>query len=141
MILAFEPRFVPLVQNGTKVHTLRSDVKGRWHKGRKIHLWEKSPHRGGKPFELNGKHELICTGVEECHIAVECKGARLHTIVRIGGSGMIGAYQLTNAEKAMFWRRDGFSSEEEALAYFYPDSSQFNDGDAHLFEARLIHWT
>lgn len=115
MILGFKSAFVPQIQDGTKIHTIRQGH--RWQRGQAIHFYQNVRQPTMSKFRddatvtstqtlriLNGRHLFI----ENRHIL----GAELEELAR----------------------RDGFPNAELLLKWF-------RDTHGPDFEGQLIHWT
>ena len=134
MILSFNKKFVPLIQSGQKIHTIREDKTGRWKQGMKIHFYEGNLRNGGKPFEACKRHEAdfndgksglgVCTYVQYVKIALSCG----KVIVCIDGE------YLSDRGVAIFAQNDGLTM-VEFLNWFFPD------GKDNVLFMKLIHWT
>lgn len=129
MLLGFKKRFVPLVEDGSKTHTIRAKRKLRPRAGETCHCYTGLRQKGAR---LLGRWK--CVKVEEIKI-YECGGGRF--------SVWIGDQELTPDEKdALAWR-DGFRSRGVAGAFgemveywtrLHPKAGPI------AFEGDLIHW-
>jgi hypothetical protein len=63
MVLGFNPRFVPKILDGTKIHTIRQDPHNRWVPGRTMHQ-----ATGVRTKNYHCFAEKVCTGVQSIEI-------------------------------------------------------------------------
>jgi hypothetical protein len=118
MTLGFKPEFVPLILNGTKIHTIRAGQ--RWAVGQAIHFCTSEPQGELRRFRPDG----VVRAVQTIRITKE-DGAGVFTI---------DGRPLPGPELAELARRDGFDS-SALLLRFFTDSYELP------FEGQLIHWT
>ncbi len=127
MILSFQAEFVPKIQAGTKIFTLREDKPGRWKKWNLIHFYQGNPRNGGTPFFWNQPDLNIGqTCVETCLFTVRLK------ITRDGIDGIFWKDSHTEAGRHVFAVADGFDSWESFCAYHLKDAEEV--------ELKLISW-
>lgn len=109
-----------------KIHTIRSDKKNRWNKGKIIHFkyWE------GRPFHSNNvtfAPIIHCTGKERIIIVHPDKGTtKFHPYVIIGEEHIFFGDKRLH-ELAV---NDGFDNVYEFFKYF-----------DEYYEGFIIHWT
>jgi hypothetical protein len=116
MILTFKKRFVDLIIDGTKIHTIREDAPNRWKVGMKIHFWCGNPRNPSKnPYKFA---EGIVKRIIEIDImpGVDC--------IQAGSSGYI-----HNENPEQIAKNDGFQNWEE-MKQFFPKE----------FKGKLIIW-
>lgn len=129
MLLGFQPRFEPHVQDGSKPHTIRERRKRRPRVGEPAHCFGNLRRRG--PARLLGRWEI--TRVQDIAITVNTRGAG--SVIEIAIDGV----KLTADEAEKFAWRDGFrqpgrGSLQQMLDFWM-------DLDRLLpWEGDLIHW-
>jgi len=119
MTLGFQQKFLPIILDGRKIHTIRKDQKNRWKAGRKIHF-----ATGVRTSEYNQFMTGVCTGVQDINIMT---GEIYH--ITINGR------QIENFEISDLVKNDGFETLYEFYDFF---EKTYGRG---LFEGKLIHWT
>lgn len=119
MILGFKKQFRSKILDGTKIHTIRVDLHGRWHKGRTIHFYTGVRTKQCECFKVS-----LCTGIQTIRIdswekEVYVDGNRLNpeNILRIAWS-------------------DGFPSPDDFFEWF-----KSADKSKRFFRGVLVHWT
>ena len=118
MILSFKPQFKEPILTGTKIHTIRTDVPGRWKEGNQIHFATGVRTKNYECFK-----EGTCLYTQEVEIGVSAEYVNDYTVVIDGRS-------LGFSEIQQFAKNDGF---ENLMAFWL----WFEDG----FKGKLIHWT
>lgn len=108
--------FLQKIEKGIKIHTVRSDVKNRWHVGRNIHF-----STGSRSSNYNCFKKGICRSTQSIEINYYTK----HSIV-------IDSHHLDESEIEEFAINDGFDSIEDFWAWF----DQYK-----CFSGKIIHWT
>jgi hypothetical protein len=131
MLLGFKRRFAPMVEDGSKTHTIRAKRKGKqWRPGMMCDCFVDSRQ---KTMRLLGR--WMCTKVEDALIYERGDGSF---------GVIVGEHELDNAEKNTFAWRDGFRSNgvdgafEEMIAYWKEEHG--NGNNALDFAGDLIHW-
>ena len=125
MILTFKPQFVEPIKNGTKIHTIREDKKGRWKPGTKIHFWNGNPRNvKAKPHQFQSG---ICTDVES--ITLDFKN---DNVFFVGGIAII--KDIDKLDK--FAKNDGFENWNLMKDWFFENY----EGKKIFFRMRLIHF-
>lgn len=123
MLLTFsKDKFVQLIKDGVKIHTIRRDENRRWRAGMKIHFWRGNPRNvksGPYPFG-----EVRCTGVQEVVIKKPCD---LSMTIFINGR------ELSREEIRELSESDGLTP-RGLRDWFLPDG-------VNKFTGRIIHWT
>lgn len=114
MILGFKPRFVQPILDGSKIHTIREDIHGRWKPGNTIHFATGVRTKNYNCFKL-GK----CKSTQEFELKVE--GVAW---IYIDGR------RLTPHEMHRLAINDGFKNIQELIEFF-----------DNRFRGPLIHWT
>jgi hypothetical protein len=115
MILGFKSAFVPQIQDGAKVHTIRQGR--RWKAGHAIHFYQKVRQPGMSKFHPDAS----VTSTQQVTIT---HGRQLFVDDR----------QLSGTELESFALRDGFSNSDLLFKFF---------GEHHElpFTGQLVHWT
>lgn len=123
MLLTFsKDKFVQLIKDGVKIHTIRRDENRRWKPGMKIHFWRGNPRNvKANPYPFG---EVECTGVQDIRIGKHPNG---RPMVLINNRWLLDKEIETLAE------RDGLTL-DEFKEWFLPDG-------VSLFAGRIIHWT
>ena len=130
MLLGFKARFVPMVEDGSKTHTIRAKRKIRPRVGETCHCYTGLRRKGAR---LLGRWE--CVRVED--ILVYERGDATMGVV-------IEGVELTPDEKNELAWRDGFRSNgkrrafAEMAAYWLKLHAQ-KEGP-FVFEGVVIHW-
>jgi hypothetical protein len=115
MILGFKQDFVPKIQAGTKIHTIRSG--SRWRAGQTIHFFQNVRQPGMHKFH----HDDSVKSTQQVSISI-----LRHLFVD--------GRQLTGSELELFAVRDGFSTSGALLTWFEKQHGL-------PFAGQLIHWT
>lgn len=123
MILPFKQQFVEPINNGTKIHTLRDDIKERWQEGMKIHMVINLRQPTQETF--NDKH--TCTGIQKVKFTYGSEGFKVS----------IDDKELTMEQLNLLAKNDGFISLRGFKDWFIPLIEK-NGGS---LTQRLIHWT
>lgn len=118
MILAFNPKFVEPILNGTKIHTIRQDKPNRWKSGKDIHF-----ATGVRTKNYNQFKKDDCKSVQQIEI-IRVSDYFNETIVKIEGR------QLNVKEVQQLASNDGFEHLYDFLVWF-----------ADGFTGKIIHWT
>jgi hypothetical protein len=119
MLLTFsKPKFVQLIKEGVKIHTIREDKHNRWKIGSKIHFWL------GNPRNIRSKSKPYNFGIGE-----------VYKIQNIEIYPKIDCVVIDNAEFNIKWFldalafNDGFDSWEEMKEFFKSD-----------FKGKILFW-
>ena len=138
MILGFKKRFVPLILDNTKIHTIREDKHGRWKAGNKIHF-----ATGTRTKNYNQFNSGVCKSVQS--IVMVNHGNHVYCKIQTGEKTYIHndcvEYEHTKWYKGYparhllvdLCRNDGLTW-DEFKQWFIP-----NQGDK--FTGKIIHWT
>lgn len=118
MILGFKIQFVPKVISGTKIHTIRKDVKNRWKTGNKIHFSTGLRTKNYKQF-LTGK----CVKIDFIKIKYIPSKNKKFVIV------LINNLLISPKKIKIIAKNDGFNCVEDFFAWFNTD-----------FEGKIIYW-
>jgi hypothetical protein len=119
MILGFKEQFAAAVKDGSKPHSFR---KGRrWRRGMGIQFYIKVRQSGMCKFMPDG----ICKEVQDAHFIL--RPDRLDIF--------IDRKWLKGTTIDNLITKDGFSSLEDFIAFFFPD------GKPGEWEGQLVHWT
>lgn len=123
MLLTFsKDKFVNLINNGIKIHTIRADQKRRWKPGMTIHFWRGNPRNvKASPYQFR---KGTCTGVQDIRITREPGGT---VAIQVDGR------DLDRTEILALANRDGLTP-DEFQDWFLPDG-------VDVFTGRIIHWT
>jgi len=128
MILSFNKRFINLINDGSKIHTIRKDSHDRWKMGRVIHF-----ATGVRTPNYNQFKEGICTSIQEIsiehnsnHVEIFIDGKSHFEVIHHGFDDII--EHTVGMED--FVKNDGFESIQTFLQWF--DKS---------FLGKIIHWT
>ena len=115
MILGFKSAFVPQIQAGTKLHTIR--VGTRWHTGTTIHFYEKVRQPGMSKFHPD-----------------DTVKSTQRVLITNGRQLLVDGRKLMGAELECFALRDGFNNSDLLFKFF---------GQHHElpFIGQLVHWT
>lgn len=113
MILGFNPIFVPKIQSGIKIHTLREDPHGRWFVGRSIQF-----ATGVRTKNYTKFRDGVCHATQVVRIYPEQRRV------------IVDLKRLDMDELSTFALRDGFDSVDDFFKWF-TKSKSYN----------LIHWT
>ncbi len=130
MLLGFKKQFVPKIQAGTKIHTLRDDPADRWKLGNKIHM--ATGIRTPKYNCFNDTHN--CKSTQMVTLGYDSEGEFYIQVF----NGQTLAAELHGVEQEIFAKNDGFDSLEDLKAWFDPEI-QANEGT--YTHKKLIHWT
>lgn len=125
MILAFKPKFVEPILNGTKIHTIRQDKSNRWKKGKDIHF-----ATGVRTKNYNCFKEGKVISTQRIFMTY----AHNYIIEITIGDRYIYSFQ----EKENIAKNDGFANWEAFFNYFYPVITNSED---ECFSGKIIHWT
>jgi hypothetical protein len=132
MILGFKRQFAQYVREGSKTHTIRDDVKDRWHVGCFVDAFV-DPRQ--KTMErLMPSTPCVRTERIEIHIhgaGVISKDFRDHYEVKIDG------VPLSNDEKSELAWRDGFRDGTRGTAF---ERMMFFWNGRVPFKGKIIHW-
>ncbi|MDO7877537.1 ASCH domain-containing protein [Hymenobacter sp. ASUV-10] len=118
MTLGFSPEFVPLIVNGTKIHTIRTGQ--RWSVGQAICFCTNEFQGELRSFRPDG----VVTAVQ----AIRITAGPGPSVCEVDGR------PLPDAELAELARRDGFESPAQ-LRQFFMDNYELP------FVGQLVHWT
>lgn len=110
----FQKRFVPMIEAGTKTHTIRATRRHADRPGRTLHLYTGLRQPGARLLK-----RVICTAVQSIVIT-----ARQNV--------MIDGERLSDNQCERLARNDGFAS--------FKDMMQFWDG-RRPFKGQVIHWS
>jgi hypothetical protein len=117
MILGFKPQFPPLIERGTKVHTIREDKKDRWKEGNLIHF-----ATGVRTPKMNIFRTQRCEGIQK--IKIVWRDGALYPEIDIDGR------RISINEQHTLARNDGFEKPNDFYDWFNTN-----------FEGKIIHWT
>jgi hypothetical protein len=124
MILGFKKQFVPLILNGTKIHTIREDQKNRWKVGMKIHM-----ATGVRTKEYNQFAIAKVTKIDSIAIAWH----RHHTPEEVNQTVLVyineNRFSWSSKTIQELVKNDGFNTMEEFFEWFNED-----------FTGKIIHW-
>lgn len=128
MILTFNPQFVEPIKAGTKIHTIRTDIKGRWKPGMKIHFWVGNPRNVKKnPYQFQSG---ICTDVKE--IIIDFNNNDILLIgIKINGCTLIEGIRKLDE----FAQNDGFENWGKLKEWFNSQIPRIK-----FFKGKLIYF-
>jgi hypothetical protein len=126
MVLGFKKQFVEPILQGTKIHTIRLDLGGRWKEGNSIQF-----ATGVRTSNYNEFKTGVCFSVQEIEISWVSNGDGQHPvpIMEVEVDGKI----LNWEEKVELAKNDGFPNIEE-----FAEWDAWNKVD---FIGKIIHWT
>ena len=123
MVIGFNKQFVPLILNGTKIHTIRIDQHQRWKPGMTMHM----------ATGVRTKHYVqfakeTCRSVQAITMGgVKLCDGSIRLVVWVDGKA------LTPVQVLEFTRNDGFDSIDQLREWFGIDVPSL------YLHARLIH--
>lgn len=117
MILSFKKQFVPKIESGQKIHTIRLDPHHRWQKGKKIHF-----ATGVRTPNYNCFREGECKFIQAIHIDP------FQRIVWVGLNGRM--HEISKQQIGVLAEKDGFESVEDFWTWFN-----------RPFVGVIVHWT
>ena len=125
MNLGFKRRFVPLVRDGDKTHTIRGGK--RWRVGMRGDLWEnmRGPKTSARPQTLIFRAPVV--DVEDIQIRLNEDEWEI----------VIEGNKLEIDEAEAFARRDGFLSLLDMCNFW---SVEHGTGGVVDFDGQVIHW-
>lgn len=121
MVIGFKPAFVPKIEIGSKIHTVRDNE--RFSNGTIMHMATGVRTKQYKCFK-----ETICTGREK--IVIIPQGWIKEQVISKIPKIIIEGRQLANYEVLNFIENDGFDTVESFVDWFDKPFNGF-----------LIHWT
>jgi uncharacterized protein YqfB (UPF0267 family) len=126
MVLGFKKQFVPLILNGTKIHTIREDKKNRWKVGMTIHM-----ATGVRTKEYNQFATAKVTKIEHIEIKWILPSKASTALNSRGVQVYINDKNITlECEKIdALVKNDGFNSRSDFFEWFNQD-----------FKGKIIHW-
>lgn len=113
MVLGFKKQFVPLIENGTKIHTIREDKHERWKAGRSIQFATGVRTRHYNKFRDG-----------ECHSVQQVEIEPMSRTIKVDG------IEIDPRDHGQFAKCDGF-----------PEEWAFWDWFNKPLKGKLIHWT
>ena len=122
MVLSFKEKFIPLILDGKKIHTLRTDSFDRWGVGASIHF---STGAGTSHKEHLCKE---CVSTQRIEIYWEINKEKLEK-----PKILIDRRLITEQEIDLLAKNDGFDSTEEFLSW--------DAWNKKAFIGKIIHWT
>ena len=123
MILSFRKHFRPLIESGSKIHTIRADPHARWAAGRKIHM-----ATGVRTRKYHCFKEAVCVSVQviKIHYHEDFLGSKERSFVNVIVDGEV---------------LDGHAIDRLAINDGFKDTQAFYKWFDSEFEGRIIHWT
>lgn len=119
MLLTFKEQFVDLIQSGIKIHTIRSDPKGRFEPGKKLHFWKDNPRNPQKePYRFKVGNVV---SVQDCLIDPN------NGFVLIDGAIIFDRLSELN----LLARNDGFESFDQMVTEWFDCRRTY----------KIVHWT
>jgi hypothetical protein len=122
MILGFKEQFVQPILEGTKIHTIREDSKGRWNEGNSIQFATGVRTKNYNQFKLDR-----CKGIQSIFMTYT-------DILEIS----IDDIYLYYPEKLKLAINDGFDSTMAFEDWFIPKIKAHPQRE---FYGKIIHWT
>jgi len=118
MILGFNKRFVPKIESGSKIHSIREDGTNRWKLGMLIHFATgiRSPNYCN--FKMGQ-----CLSTQKIEFKYVMHDDKIPVV-------LVDGVVLSTPEVKLLARNDGFDSMEEFYGWFHSD-----------FTGKIIHWT
>lgn len=127
MILGFKEQFKAPILAGTKIHTIRADVKDRWQTGMRIHM----------ATGVRTKHyECFC----DAHKVVSMQEVEMYAYkndIAVYVEGKDGLCPLPTGVLMRLAYSDGFNSLDEFKEWFLPVVAKA-DG---VWKGKIIHWS
>lgn len=123
MILSFNPQFVPKIEAGTKIHTIRTDIHKRWKRGNTIHFATGVRTKNYKNFKTGVVHK-----VERIFMTYA-----FNDVIEI----TVNNKYLNRNQIEQLALNDGFDSYEDFFNWFYPI---IDKNPTKCYSARLIYW-
>ena len=123
MILGFKKQFVEPILQGTKIHSIRSDEKGRWKPGLNMQM-----ATGTRTKYYNCFKETKCISTQQIYMSYDWT---LHISIGSGGA------ELYHLEKEKLAINDGFASYKEFKDWWIPIMTKTNKE----YRGKIIHWT
>ncbi|MBC8551497.1 MAG: hypothetical protein H8D23_17770 [Candidatus Brocadiales bacterium] len=118
MILSFKNQFVPKINIGSKIHTIRADAKDRWKIGNKIHFAIGVRTKNYRNFKMG-----TCLNIQKIEFKYVMHDDKIPVV-------LVDGVVLTTPEVNLLARNDGFDSIEDFYEWFHCD-----------FVGKIIHWT
>ena len=119
MIIGFHKEFVPLIESGVKIHTIRRDEKNRWKAGNTMQMYTDIRTKEMKRFA-----EKVCVSVQYLTINTERKEIFIHRKLL-----------MSNSEIEHLAKNDGFESVDRFWDWFSTKKYESK------FVGKIIHWT
>lgn len=130
MILGFKPQFVEPILNGTKIHSIRTDVHDRWQVGNQIQMATGVRTKNYKCFA-----DKKCLGIQYIFMTYSYLLNCLE--ISIGSSHYCDKY-LYQKDKELLAKQDGFANVLEFENWFVP---LIKASPEDCFKGKIIHWT
>ncbi|KAB2918712.1 MAG: hypothetical protein F9K23_00830 [Bacteroidetes bacterium] len=128
MILGFKKQFVPKIEAGSKIHTLRDDPADRWKQGNKIHMV--TGMRTPNQHTFNDKHN--CKSTQRVVMKTDTTTSNIdYLVLYVDGN------RLWDIAGMAFAKNDGFDEWSDFEEWFLP-LVKVAGGEK---EFKLIHWT
>lgn len=127
MVLGFKKRFEPKIVDGSKIHTIRDDVRDRWDTGNKIHF-----ATGVRTSNYNCFKEGMVTAIQ--YVYMTFIAGRFE--MSIGDDHYCDQY-LSQVQMEAFAKNDGFQSLGDLQDWFIPLIKKCENG----YLGKIIHWT
>lgn len=129
MNLSFKEKFVPLILNGSKIHTIRQDEYDRWGSGMTIHF-----ATGIRTKQYNCFKISECVSTQKIHIIWQenNKGMGNHSwSVKV----LIDGRDVTNDSELIdeLVKNDGFNNRKEFF--------EWESWNRKTFTGKILHWT
>lgn len=126
MILNFTvPEHKPAVLAGTKIHSMREDLKNRWKVGMTIHM-----STGARTKDYEQFSEEYCLGIQKVGLYQGSVGI----LVLVDGR------QLLETQILEVARNDGFADIASWMRFFVPEIPE-DPHNMNQWTGKIIHWT
>jgi hypothetical protein len=122
MTLGFKRQFAPMVEDGSKTHSIREDLEDRWHPGVPVDAFVDPRQKTMRRLIPR----TPCVKTERIVISQR----------RYGVEVIIGGVKLDDSEKEAFAFRDGFRKQK---GHYFEEMMAYWKGQLP-FKGKLIHW-
>lgn len=118
MNLSFQEDFIPKIENGSKIHTIRLDKNNKWGAGRLIHFCT-----GLRTTNYKQYFQKICVSIQ----IIEIFPKDNEQLIYIDGN------LFEKSKWNILSKNDGFDSVEDFL--------KWDSWNNKHFKGKIIHWT
>ncbi len=123
MVLGFKKQFEAPILQDTKIHTIREDLKDRWHTGMHMHM-----ATGMRTKYYNCFKECDCISTQRIFMSYDWM---LHVSIGL-------KCELYHEEKERLAMNDGFKDFKEFESWWYPVLAK---RELQCYSGKIIHWT